>query len=65
MSILIRCLFPSQPQVLDSLPTLKLTAGLPELRGQEAILSTLPLFLRDEPDTAGTAHLYGGSQVRG
>ncbi|KAJ8346971.1 hypothetical protein SKAU_G00283720 [Synaphobranchus kaupii] len=58
----------SQPQVrllLESLPTLKLRAGLQELRKQEAALSTLPLFLQEETDATDTTQLYSRTQCAG
>ncbi|XP_064163689.1 ciliogenesis and planar polarity effector 1 isoform X2 [Anguilla rostrata] len=57
-----------KPQVrreLESMPTLKLTAGLQELGTQEAASSTLPHFLRDETDTTGITQTYTGSQFAG
>ncbi|KAJ8286784.1 hypothetical protein GJAV_G00043250 [Gymnothorax javanicus] len=58
----------TQPQVrtvLDSLPSLKLTAGFQELRKQDSALSTLPPFLRDESDTTDITQLHTGSQCAG
>ncbi|KAG5834760.1 hypothetical protein ANANG_G00264980 [Anguilla anguilla] len=56
---------PQVRRVLESMPTLKLTAGLQELGTQEAASSTLPHFLRDETDTMGITQTYTGSQFAG